>query len=233
MVPFYERFLGRFPDEWVLASASVGQVLASWSGLGYNRRALALRDAARTVAERGWPREAAGLRALPGVGPYTAAAVASFAFGEQVAAVDVNVRRVVERVDGGRLSPAHASARAAELLAPGRAADCNQALMELGATLCTARAPRCGRCPIREGCASAFAGGAADRIARDAAAAPPSRSEPRFEDTNRYVRGRVVRALVKGEELPADMEVDRLERALSGLERDGLIVRTSACVGLA
>jgi len=183
--------------------------------------------------ERGWPRDAAGLRALPGVGPYTAAAVASFAFGEQVAAVDVNVQRVVERVDGGRLSPAQASARAVELLAPGRAADCNQALMELGATLCTARAPRCGCCPIREGCASAFAGGAAARIARDAAAAPPSRPGPRFEDTNRYVRGRVVRALVKGEELPADMEVDRLERALSGLERDGLIVRTSACVGLA
>src|ERR687892_1944521 len=102
VVPYYEAFLRRFPDPAALAAAPVRDVLKAWSGLGYNRRALALQAAARVVAERGWPDD---LRELPGVGPYTAAAVASFAWDAHHAAIDVNVRRVIERWDGRRLTP--------------------------------------------------------------------------------------------------------------------------------
>ena len=146
VVPYYEAFLARFPDPAALAAAPARDVLAAWSGLGYNRRALALQRAAAVVAERGWPDD---LTELPGVGPYTAAAVAAFAWDAQRAAVDVNARRVLERWDGRRHPPAALAARAAAVLPAGRAADWNQAMMELGATVCTARAPRCGACPVR------------------------------------------------------------------------------------
>src|SRR5436190_16230224 len=122
VVPRYLEWLARWPDAAALASAPRAEVLGAWVGLGYNRRAVALHAAARVVASEGWP---ADLTMLPGVGPYTAAAVASFAFGAEVAAVDTNVRRVCARL--GRGSPD-------ALLAPGRAADWNQAAMELGAT---------------------------------------------------------------------------------------------------
>ena len=211
-MPYYEAFLARFPDAAALADAPPRAVLAAWSGLGYNRRALALQAAARAVAADGWP---ADLTDLPGVGPYTAAAVASFAWDEQRAAVDVNVRRVVERWDGRRHTPRTLAARAAALLPAGRAAEWNQAVMELGATVCTARAADCGACPVAAWCASAGA-----PPPRRAATAP----RPRFEDTDRYARGRVVAALLAREALP-DLEPERLERALAGLARDGLVVR--------
>jgi A/G-specific adenine glycosylase len=212
VVPYYEAFLARFPDPPALAAAPARDVLAAWSGLGYNRRALALQAAAAVVAEHGWPDD---LSALPGVGPYTAAAVASFAWDAQRAAVDVNVRRVIERWDGRPHTPRRLAERAAALLPPGRAAAWNQAMMELGATACTARAARCDACPVAAWCASAGAPAQPRR-----AAAP----RPRFEDTDRYARGRIVAALLDGTALPA-LEPDRLERALAGLARDGLIVR--------
>src|SRR3954449_9337220 len=109
VVPYYERWLARFPTADALAAATPRDVLAAWSGLGYNRRALALRAAAARVAERGWPDD---LTELPGVGPYTAAAVGSFAWDRQLAAVDTNVRRVLERHDGERRRPAALAARA-------------------------------------------------------------------------------------------------------------------------
>ena len=214
VIPYYEAFLARFPDVAALADAPARDVLAAWSGLGYNRRALALHAAARVVAERGWP---ADLTELPGVGPYTAAAVASFAWDAQRAAVDVNARRVIERWDGRRHAPRALAERAAELLPAGRAAVWNQAMMELGATVCTARAPRCCTCPVEAWCEDAGQ-------PRAAAASAP---RPRFEDTDRYARGRIVAALLEGEELPA-LAPDRLERALAGLARDGLIVRDAA-----
>jgi A/G-specific adenine glycosylase len=195
VVPYYERFLARFPDPAACAAAPASSVLRAWSGLGYNRRALALHRAAGVVAREGWPGD---LSSLPGVGPYTAAAVASFAFGASVQAVDVNVRRVLSR-------------RGLEVAEP--APQLNQALMELGATVCTARAPRCDVCPLAEGC------GGPD------ATAPRGRARPRFEDTDRFVRGRVVAALAEGSSLP-DVAPERLERALDGLERDGLIERS-------
>jgi A/G-specific adenine glycosylase len=208
VVPYYEAFLARFPDPAALATAPPRDVLAAWSGLGYNRRALALQAAARRVAERGWP---ADLTELPGVGPYTAAAVGAFAWDRQQAAVDTNVRRVLERHDGERRGPAALAARAAELLPPGRAADFNQAMMELGATVCRPRAPRCGECPVHGSCAG------------DPEAPAPRRGAERFEDSDRWARGRVLAALLAGEPLPAAVAGARRARALAGLERDGLI----------
>jgi A/G-specific adenine glycosylase len=208
VVPRYLEWLERWPTAAALAAASRTEVLAAWVGLGYNRRALALHAAATVVARDGWPDD---LRTLPGVGPYTAAAVGSFAFGAQVAAVDTNARRVAERL--GRGGPE-------DLLPSGRAAEWNQAAMELGATVCTARAPRCDACPVVAWCAAARGSGAAG--AAVAMVGRRGRAE-RFEDTNRFVRGRVVAALAAGEDLPGDIAPERLEHALAGLVRDGLV----------
>jgi A/G-specific adenine glycosylase len=213
VIPRYEAWLDRWPDAAALAAATPADVLREWVGLGYNRRALRLREACAVVARDGWPRTVAALRALPGVGPYTAAAVASFAFGEQVAAVDVNVARVA-----GRLGQ-----DVADLLAPGRADLFNHAMMDLGATVCTARRPRCGGCPVAGWCPSAG----------DVPVAPAVRGpRTRFEDTDRYARGRIVAALAAGEALPAGLGGERTERALAGLVRDGLVVRDSDGVRL-
>jgi A/G-specific adenine glycosylase len=209
VVPYYEAFLARFPTADALAAAPAREVLATWSGLGYNRRALALQAAARVVAERGWPED---LARLPGVGPYTAAAVGSFAWDRQEAAVDTNVRRVIERFDGTPRRPAALAERAAGLMPAGRAAAFNQAMMELGATVCRPRAPRCDACPVRPGCSAHAAGGPAPP--------PRRRGAERFEDSDRFARGRVVAALVAGEPPP-----DVGERILAALERDGLIAR--------
>ena len=205
VVPRYLEWLERWPSATSLAAASRADVLAAWVGLGYNRRAVALHAAAAVVARDGWP---ADLRTLPGVGPYTAAAVASFAFGAQVAAVDTNVSRVASRIGLG--SPE-------ALLPPGRAAEWNQAAMELGARVCGARRVACGACPAQPWCPSDGQVVVAPRAAKG--------SRPRFEDTDRYARGRVVAALAGGEALPAHLGEERLERALAGRERDGLVVR--------
>jgi A/G-specific adenine glycosylase len=221
VVPYYHAFLERFPDPAALAAAPAADVLAAWSGLGYNRRALALQRAAAVVAERGWPED---LTALPGVGAYTAAAVASFAWGAQAAAVDTNVRRVICRHDGAEHAPRALAARAAELLPAGHAAPFNQAMMELGATVCRPRRPECGGCPVRAGCASE------GRVP----AAPPQRAarRERFEATDRWARGRIVAALVAGEPPPA-LAPARRARAEAGLLRDGLAVRgTDGALGL-
>jgi A/G-specific adenine glycosylase len=214
VVPYYERFLARFPAPAAIAAAAPAEVLAAWSGLGYNRRALALRDAGRRVAERGWPDD---LRALPGVGPYTAAAVGSFAFGRQVAAVDTNVRRVLDRHAGRSHTPGQLAQRAHELLARERPDAFNQAMMELGATICTPRRASCDACPVAPGCASHARGG-------PPAPARRARAAERFEDTDRWLRGRVVAALLAGEPLP-QAEPARMRRVLAGLERDRLVVR--------
>ncbi len=166
--PYYQRFLERFPDVESLAAADEEQVLAAWSGLGYYQRARRLHAAARTLvaAGAGWPHTAAEWLRLPGVGRYTAAAVASIAFGEAVPAVDGNVVRVVTRLLGERREVHRAAVArrietyAAELVggAEGRPGDVNQALMELGATVCLPRRPRCPSCPLAAGCGALAAG---------------------------------------------------------------------------
>jgi A/G-specific adenine glycosylase len=216
VVPYYEAFLARFATPSALAAAAPRDVLAAWSGLGYNRRALALQEAARVIAEHGWPED---LTELPGVGPYTAAAVASFAWDAQHPAVDTNVRRVLERFDGTPRAPAALGERARALIPAGRAAAFNQAMMELGATVCRPQAAACPECPVRAGCAAHAAGGPA----------PPARHRrgaARFEDTDRWARGRIVAALLAAEPAPAEIAGERRERVLAGLERDGLIVRS-------
>ena len=214
VVPYYHAFLERFPDPPALAAAPAADVLAAWSGLGYNRRALALQRAAAHVAAHGWPED---LTELPGVGAYTAAAVASFAWDAQAAAVDTNVRRVIGRHDGAEHAPGALARRAAELVPAGRAAAFNQAMMELGATVCRPRRPECGACPVRAGCASA---------GREPAPAPrrAGARRERFEDSDRWARGRIVAALVAGE-APPPLAPARRERAEAGLLRDGLLVR--------
>ena len=214
VVAYYGRWTERWPTAAALAAASPAEVLGAWSGLGYNRRALRLREAAAIVARDGWPRDAAGLRALPGVGAYTAAAVASFAFGERVAAIDTNVRRVAQRF----------GADPQELLPGRRHEDWNQAAMELGAVFCTARNPCCEPCPAAPWCPSRGLVVTAPRVVRAEGG--------RFEDSDRWVRGRVIAALVAGEPPPGAIAPERLSRALAALEHDGLVERGSTEKGL-
>jgi A/G-specific adenine glycosylase len=155
VVEHYNRFLERFPSVETLAAARVSSVLAAWSGLGYYRRAHSLHAAAREIVHRRqgrFPTTRAELEALPGIGRYSAAAIASIAFGEAVAAVDGNVERVLQRVLGRSMGGNALWHAAAELLSLGRPGDFNQAMMELGATVCLPREPKCCSCPIRRLC---------------------------------------------------------------------------------
>ncbi|MBN9167197.1 MAG: A/G-specific adenine glycosylase [Myxococcales bacterium] len=158
VMPYFERFLARFPTPLALAEAPEDQVLAAWSGLGYYRRARMLHAGARVVADRAeMPRDREGLLELPGVGRYTAGAIASIAFEEPVGLVDGNVARVFARIfaledDMRRAGMKRAEALAEELVPAKKPGDWNQALMELGATICTPRAPACERCPVASSC---------------------------------------------------------------------------------
>jgi len=147
----YPDFLARFPTLESLAAAKIAEVLAAWSGLGYYRRAHALHAAARQLVERGgFPRTAEELARLPGIGRYTAAAIASIAFDQPYAVVDGNVERVLDRLFQARGK--HVWSVAGELLSPRRPGDFNQAIMELGATVCLPKAPLCDQCPVFAWC---------------------------------------------------------------------------------
>jgi A/G-specific adenine glycosylase len=183
VVPRWERWLERWPTVDELAAASPADVITEWQGLGYNRRALNLHRAAQHIAARGWPDD---LTELPGVGRYTADAVACFAFGRDVLPEDVNVRRVTDRT-GATFSPAAA-----------------QPLMDLGATVCLARIPRCGICPLAEGCPS-----------RGRRYEPLRKQDP-LEGSFRQRRAQALRAVVAGEQ-PSD------EEAVTALALDGLV----------
>jgi A/G-specific adenine glycosylase len=166
VIPYYERFLERFPDVEALAAADLDEILKAWEGLGYYARARNLHRAARILVDRHdgeLPRTAEALQELPGIGPYTAGAVASIAFGRPVPAVDGNVRRVISRL---RDLPAPKPARIRELVEPlvvGRPGDVNQALMDLGAMVCVARSPRCEECPLEPACLARARGTQAER----------------------------------------------------------------------
>jgi A/G-specific adenine glycosylase len=162
VIDFYHRFLTRFPTVEALAKARESQVVAQWEGLGYYARARNLHKLSRAVVREGFPSEPAGLRRLPGIGPYTAGAVATFAFERRAPLVDTNVARVLTRVFAPHLHPKRArdqkaiwAIAEATLPRTGRATwTHNQALMELGALVCTARVKRCGACPVRCICRS-------------------------------------------------------------------------------
>jgi A/G-specific adenine glycosylase len=219
VVPFYSRFVARFPTVESLASAVLQDVLDAWTGLGYNARALRLRATARIIQGDGWPTTPETLSNLPGVGPYTAAAVASFAFGAQVPAVDTNFRRVLSRWHG---EPLHGAALvvAAEAVLGEPASAWNQAMMDLGATLCVAKGPRCTICPVKDWCSG------------PAAYTPPI-AQGRFEGSARQLRGAIIRTLVRHtttiEEInqQTGFSVGEVESAVADLAAEGLIRRSA------
>jgi A/G-specific adenine glycosylase len=227
VIAAYPAFLRRFPTAEALAAAGSAEVLAAWSGLGYNRRALALQRAAARVAASGWPRDVAGLEALPGVGRYTARAVASLAFGEPVGVVDTNVRRWLTRRFGLRSdAPAAELQRLADTIATAggdrRVAAWTHASMQFGAAVCRARAPSCPSCPIAQGCPS-----------REAPRVVPVPRQRPFAGSDRARRGAVLRALVRAPDrsLPLADVLELLpapdrDRIVDALEADGLVHRT-------
>ena len=238
----FPRFVERFPTVEALASARPAAVLAEWSGLGYNRRALALQRAAASVALHGWPRDVAGLGRLPGIGPYTARAVASLAFDRPLGVVDTNVRRWILRRFGGPDEPRHLQGVSDALAEPGRGAEVaawTHATMEFGAAVCRARDPRCDACPISSGCPS-----------RGMAATVPVARQPPLRGSDRAYRGAVLRILASARghrrderRLRADLALDderigpapgaaAWERIMLGLERDGLAHRSGGSVRL-
>ena len=258
VIPQYEAFLAAFPTLRALAAAEPAAVIRQWAGMGYNRRAVHLSALARRVVEeRGGrlPETAAELRELPGIGPYTAAAVACFAFGERAAVLDTNVYRVLSRVVHGVNAPARADvAPLAEALLPPEGAaitpsDWHQALMDVGATVCDARRPDCPRCPFRERCAAAPFLQPPGNAALARASIPYAPRQSKFHGSARYFRGRIVdflRAQPGG--CATEREVEAAMRAaeaasgappprsaqelLAALERDGLVRREGGRVRL-
>ena len=234
VIPALERWLARWPTPADLASVPPGEAVRAWERLGYPRRALNLHGAATAIAERHGnevPASVDELLALPGVGPYTARAVAAFAYGIRTPVVDTNVRRVLARaVRGqGEAGPARTTVDLVEMEAllpvdPARARLVNAGTMELGQTVCTARSPRCEACPIGDLCAWR----AAAFPPYEGARAPVQKT---YEGSDRQVRGLVLRELRASDTaVPAAViaglwaDLDQLTRAIKGLLRDGLIV---------
>jgi A/G-specific adenine glycosylase len=234
----WRRFMEIFPTPSACANASLAEVLGAWRGLGYPRRAKALYDTARILRDEYGdhvPSSVEELRRLPGVGEYTSAAVASFAFGERVAVLDTNVGRVLSRaLANRRLGQNEARILAKELLPGKDVAAFNQAMLDLGAQFCRAT-PRCEICPLEKLCAWRREGG--DDPAPLSAAV--SRPQSPFEGSNRQLRGRVMRALLEGPRsrhqlarVLSDVKEARSDEVLRGLVRDGLIAQRSRTFSL-
>ncbi|MBW3662596.1 MAG: A/G-specific adenine glycosylase [Actinobacteria bacterium] len=230
--PRYHAFLDRFPTPEACAAASVGDVIEAWAGLGYNRRAVNLHRCAQVLAadhHGALPTDLDRLLALPGVGPYTARAVLVFAFERDHGVLDTNAARFLARAVAGRpLHRPEGQALADDLVPPGRAWEWNQAVLDLGATVCTKRAPRCDACPIAAHCAWRRG----DRAGPDPAhgSAGTSGRQSRFDGSDRQGRGRLVDALRTGA-VPLDAtpsvagwpdEPERTRQVVAGLVRDGL-----------
>jgi A/G-specific adenine glycosylase len=240
VVPKYREFLSLFPNFQALASASPADVIRAWSPLGYNRRAINLHRLASVIVERHdgkLPTCEKCLRSLPGVGEYTAAAIACFAFDGQNAVIDTNVRRVLLRFGGvSSCSLADLRGLAAAYLPAAHAKEWNQALMDLGAGICRATAPNCGHCPMRLSCRSAGSI-VSERRARYRTGVA------RYEGSDRQLRGRIIELLRTSQELErktlgeviglADVAAaGRLEGLIAGLERDGLVQTNGEFVSL-
>lgn len=185
VVPYFERFIDRYPTVPLLAAASLRDVLAEWSGLGYNSRAQRLHRAARDIDRRGWPQDVHHLMELPGVGIYTARAIACFAFSSSAIPIDTNIRRVLNRWHGAELSDKLLGDIAGADRHSTPAANWTQAVMDLGATCCRPRAPSCGSCPVAAWCSGP-----------ETYVAPPRQSP--FEGSARQIRGAIVRELLSG-----------------------------------
>ncbi|KFI52130.1 A/G-specific adenine glycosylase [Bifidobacterium biavatii] len=236
VVPYWETWMRAWPDAAALADATTAEVITAWGRLGYPRRALRLQECARVVRDRyadELPRTYDGLIGLPGIGDYTASAVLSFAFGERIAVIDTNIRRVLSRVFRGAESLGGAATLAERDLAnrvlptdAARSVTWNQSVMELGATVCTAKNPLCDECPVRDDCTFLAAG-------RPGLGERRTRPRQRFAGTDRQVRGLVLNAL---RNLPADETVltraqveslwadhIQLDKCVASLDEDGLI----------
>ena len=232
VVPRYEAFLSRFPTPAATAAAPVADVVRAWAGLGYNRRAVSLHRAAVSVVERHggvMPATLAELVALPGVGPYTARAVLAFAYEADVGVVEVNSARVLARAAAGRpLRAGEAQALADALVPAGGGWAWNQAMLDLGATVCTKAAPRCDACPLVGCCAWAGAGGPDPAVG----SAGEGTRQSTFAGSDRQGRGRLVDALRLGPVPWAGVaaaagwpgDPDRAERVAARLVADGLAV---------
>lgn len=234
VAPQWLEWLERWPTPQDFAAASQADVLRAWGRLGYPRRALRLWECAQAIVARHngvVPRDVDELLALPGIGDYTARAVACFAFGVNVPVVDTNVRRVYSRAWSGQfLAPQPAKrqlAQVGELLADGRGPQTSVALMELGALVCTARSPQCSVCPLRAGCAWVRAGSPAPSESEIAA---QKKRVQKFAGTDRQVRGKIM-AVLREDSAPVPKpeidlvwpEDDQRERALRSLLADGLV----------
>ena len=256
VLPKYESFVRRFPDFHTLARAGTDEVIREWKGLGYNSRAVRLAQIARILAQGNGgvlSADRARLRALPGIGAYTAAAVRAFAFEKHDIAIDTNIRRVMHRLLHGveyppRVTDAQIEEEARKLVPRGRAHDWNSALMDLGATICTARAPKCRLCPVQKVCRAAPIDCAnLERLRAQYAKKPsPAQAVP-FEQTTRFCRGRIVDRL---RELPPGARIslldlqhdlraimpaqapEEMEKMLQALERDGIVSVRGESFGL-
>jgi len=214
VIPKYERFTESWPTVEALAAASTDDLLRVWSGLGYNSRALRLQRAAAIVAADGWPDSIFGLQELPGIGPYTAAAVGSIAFGLDVPAVDTNLKRVLSRWAGEPLSGRLLADYAFDVMGE-PAGDWNQALMDLGSSVCKTTDPTCSECPVNEWCL-------------DPAVYEAPRRQSSFNGSHRQLRGALVRAHLAGDNLyeaasALDRSEDETESAIDSLRSEGLI----------
>ncbi|MDQ2872322.1 MAG: A/G-specific adenine glycosylase [Candidatus Eremiobacteraeota bacterium] len=256
VVPKFRSFIERFPTIRVLAAAGTAEVLRLWQGLGYNSRAVRLREIAQIVVERHAgeiPSELSALRALPGVGAYTAAAIRAFGYDCDDAAPDTNVRRICHRVLYGIEYPPRATlaaldADAREAVPPGRGHDWNSAMMDLGSSLCTARAPKCLLCPLKTVCAAAPLDAAElDGARRQNAGSVSAQAAIPFEQSTRFARGRIVdrlRALPEGANISlldlhrelqpvlAGRSCDELAAIVSALARDGLVQERDGALAL-
>ena len=240
-IPKFIAFVDRFPTFAALADASVGDVITLWAGMGYNNRAVRLHRLTEVVTQDMGgvlPSDVDSLVALPGIGPYTAAAVACFAFDAAVPVLDTNIYRILSRVAHGVEAPARSELEplAIELVpggkAPLNASTWHQALMDIGATLCSTNRPRCMLCPLRKHCAAApgLQDGSDRRVAE--ASVPYVPKQGKFAGSTRYYRGRIVEALRTGEPLliaglqgtlSPDPEID-LSALVAGIVSDGLAV---------
>ena len=232
----FERFVTKFPTPAVCAAAPLAELLVEWQGMGYPRRCRNLHLAAQVIAGShggSVPRDLDALLALPGVGPYTARAVLAFAFGDDAAVVDTNIARVLARHGGVSLTARVAQAMADDLLPAGLAWEWNQVLMDFGATVCTARSPKCGVCPLAGTCVYK---GVGDDPAK--ASAFTSKPQARFEGSDRQARGRLMKRLGDGDVSRADaagvMKVDdaRADRLVGDLLSEGLVQETKGWLRL-
>ena len=230
VVEKYKTFLKRFPNPITCANSTPGKVIELWSGLGYNRRAINLHQTAKTIAEKHKgtvPDELSLLLDLPGIGDYTARAILAFSFEKDVAVVDVNVKRVLSRLEGRALSIKEAQSIADQNLPTGEGWRWNQAMIEIGATICTARKTKCDKCPLKETCTWTK-----NQAATDPAISVKSKKLETFEGSDRQGRGKLINALrnepIMGKDVPQILgwpnDHKRCKRVLEKLEKDGLIV---------